>query len=118
MQAICVSELPDKLNLTSRYHRPIGRYGPSLDMMEQTLARLWQYGIPIPAADGPSDIWTLLLRQAPRYPMRVYAVAAACTVESICVAASEHTLEVRTQYLPKGEKASKTCLSLPSPDHP
>ncbi|KAG8883114.1 hypothetical protein FRB97_007251 [Tulasnella sp. 331] len=70
------------------YQMPIGRYGPSLDVMEQALTRLWLYGIPTPAPDGPCDIWALILRQAPRYPMRVYAIAAAHAMDQVCVAAN------------------------------
>lgn len=69
-----------------------------MNVMEEVLTRLWQYGIPTPPHDGPSDIWTLLLRQAPRCPIRVYAIAAAYAMEPVCVAASGHTLEVSMRY--------------------
>lgn len=78
--------------LISWSDRPCERYGPSVAVISQALGALATYGLQPPSA--AHDIWTILLRQAPQEPLRVYALGAAHSIDSLCTLASQYTLTV------------------------
>lgn len=58
--------------------------------MAQGLSGLNKYGLAVPTAS--SEIWDVVLQHAHGHPIRVYAIAAANGIDSVCVAASQYTL--------------------------
>jgi len=68
------------------------RYAPDLETVAQVLSCLEKYGVP--ALTPNHEIWATLLRHAPSAPLRVYVLAACYAMDSVCILASQYTLEV------------------------
>ncbi|KAG8850155.1 hypothetical protein FRB96_000530 [Tulasnella sp. 330] len=92
-----VQEISQVLNIVLHivYNLSSASYGPELDTLTQALASLPRYGLATPSPAEGSDFWTLVLRFAPMYPFRVYSIAAAHGEDSVCIVASEYTLQRR-----------------------
>jgi len=72
------------------YEIPCEKYGPDIATISRALDCLPKYGLSLPPTG--SDIWDLLLRQAPSDPFRVYAIGASIPLDSLCILASQYTL--------------------------
>lgn len=90
--------------------RPVRRYLPPLDVLGQALACLARYGIASPETD--SDVWSLILEQAPHHPMHAYAICAGHAPESICVSASQYTLSTSPDSLTEADALTMGAIYL------
>ncbi|KAG8855710.1 hypothetical protein FRB96_006754 [Tulasnella sp. 330] len=78
--------------------------------ISEALAALDKYQIPIP---GPaSDIWTLVLRHAPSYPIQAYALAAHHDMESICIETSRYTCAVSLETITEADALTMGSMFL------
>ncbi|KIO19828.1 hypothetical protein M407DRAFT_144621, partial [Tulasnella calospora MUT 4182] len=92
------------------YGMPFERYGPDLDILSNTLDALKKYGRSVP--DQTSEIWSAVLRWVDKHPIRVYSIAAAHAMESVCIQASEHTLPVPLSVVSEADAYGMGALYL------
>lgn len=74
-------------------YRSCERYGPSLETLYEVHQALIKYGLPPITANDKSDIPRILVRLGSSAPIRVYALAAALGLDSVCVPVSQYTLQ-------------------------
>jgi len=74
------------------YGKSCREYNPDLDTIAGALDGLKKYGVTLPSEH--SDVWALLLHHARTRPIQAYALAAHHNMESLCILASQHTLNV------------------------
>jgi len=82
----------------------VEEYAPDIDTIALAISTLPKYGIPVPKATQ-TDVWALLLKQAhtPGNAIKVYAIAAANGIDSVCVLASQYTLGVSLSTLTEAD---------------
>ncbi|KAG9003409.1 hypothetical protein FRB94_003117 [Tulasnella sp. JGI-2019a] len=75
------------------YDMPCQQTMPELDIISLALSVLDQYGLSTPNETSPSEIWSLVLRHARTTDsIQAYALAAAHSMDKVCIEASAHTL--------------------------
>jgi len=86
------------------------RYGPDVETVSRALGCLPAYGLRAPGQDH--DIWSILLRQAPLHPLRVYALGGAHAIDSLCTLASQYTLAVSLTDLTEDDAMNMGAIYL------
>ncbi|KAG8963952.1 hypothetical protein FRC05_004354 [Tulasnella sp. 425] len=92
------------------YGIPFERYGPDLDTLSSALDALKKYGRSV--TDQTSEMRSALLRWVDKHPIRVYAIGAAHTMDSLCMEASEHTLSVPLSMVSEADAYGMGALYL------
>ncbi|KAG9001925.1 hypothetical protein FRB94_000691 [Tulasnella sp. JGI-2019a] len=95
LQNIHVSEPSVVFNVILHfiYNMSCERYAPNLDTLTAVFASLPKYGLPRVNTYDRSDIPTALMRYVTASPIRVYALAAENALDSVCILASQYTLD-------------------------
>lgn len=96
----------------SHHIRSCERYAPTLDTLAYVFASLPKYGLPRVHTYDRSDIPSALMRYVSESPLRVYALAAENGLDSVCVLASQYTLDVTLDQVSEGDALTMGPLYL------
>ncbi|KAG8990100.1 hypothetical protein FRB90_001912, partial [Tulasnella sp. 427] len=109
---VWVPEVSTTINILLHevYGLPFERYAPDLETLGSALDASKKYGCSV--TDTKSKIWSAILRWADRHPIRVYAIAATHAMDSVCIAASEHTLAVPLSMVSEADAYQMGALYL------
>ncbi|KAG8852051.1 hypothetical protein FRB96_008969 [Tulasnella sp. 330] len=105
LQTIYVDEPSPVFNviLHFTYNMSCERYTPTLETLAFVFASLPKYGLPRVHTYDRSDIPAALMRYVSVSPLRVYALAAENELDSVCILASQYTLDVTLDQVSEGD---------------
>lgn len=94
--------------------RSCERYAPSLETLYEAHQAMSKYGLPAISSNDKSDLPRILIRLATSgsSPIKVYALAAAMGLDSVCVHVSQYTLQTTLDTVSEGDSLTMGVLYL------